>query len=124
MNLLFKWLIMASSILISSYLLSGISISGIWAALWLALFLGLANIILKPILILITLPINILTLGLFTFVINALLVLLGSTVIKGFYVSGFWWAMLFSIMLSIISYLLNSIFNINKNNKNNFRRIN
>ena len=124
MNLLFKWLIMASSILISSYLLSGISISGIWAALWLALFLGLANLILKPILILITLPINILTLGLFTFVINALLVLLGSTVIKGFYVSGFWWAMLFSIMLSIISYLLNSIFNINKNNKNNFRRIN
>ena len=117
MNLLFKWLIMASSILICAYLLSGVQIDGVWAALWLAIFLGLANLILKPILILITLPINILTLGLFTFVINASLVLLGSTIIKGFYVSGFWWAMLFSIMLSIVSYFLNNIFNINRNKK-------
>ncbi|NCF75067.1 MAG: phage holin family protein [Xanthomonadaceae bacterium] len=116
MNLLLKWLIMVLSILISAYLIPGVWISGAWAALWLAIFLGLANIILKPILILITLPISILTLGLFTFVINGLLILLGSTIIKGFYVKGFWWAMLFSIVLSIISYFLNNIFNINKNN--------
>ena len=61
----------------------------------------------RPILILITLPINILTLGLFTFVINALLILLAASVIKGFSVSGFWIAMLFSIVLSIVSYLIN-----------------
>ncbi|MCD4705900.1 phage holin family protein, partial [bacterium] len=113
MFLLFKWLIMALSILISAYLIPGVWIDGVWAALWLAMFLGLANVTLKPILILITLPINILTLGLFTFVINALLILLGSTIIKGFFVSGFWWAMLFSIILSIISCFLNNIFNVN-----------
>ena len=64
---------------------------------------------LKPLLILITLPINILTLGLFTFVINALLVLLASSVIKGFEVSGFWTAMLFSVVLSVVSYILNKL---------------
>ena len=120
MYLLFKWLIMALSILISAYLIPGVWINGVWAALWLALFLGLANVTLKPILILITLPINILTLGLFTFVINALLILLGSTIIKGFYVDGFWWAMLFSIILSIISCFLSNIFNINKKKHNYF----
>ena len=69
----------------------------------------LVNVILKPLLILITLPINILTLGLFTFVINALLILLSSTVIKGFEVSGFLAAILFSILLSIISYILGAL---------------
>ncbi len=83
--------------------------AGFWAALWLALLLGILNVLLKPLLILITLPINILTLGLFTFVINALLVLLASSVIKGFAVSGFWTAMLFSIVLSLISYFLNAL---------------
>jgi putative membrane protein len=96
MSILLKWLMMALAIIIT--------------ALWLALFLGIINMALRPILILITLPINILTLGLFTFVINALLVLLSSSVIKGFEVNGFWTAMLFSIVLSIISYLLNIIF--------------
>jgi len=84
-------------------------VAGFWAALWLALLLGILNVLLKPLLILITLPINILTLGLFTFVINALLVLLASSVIKGFAVSGFWTAMLFSIVLSLISYFLNAL---------------
>jgi putative membrane protein len=101
---------MIIAILISAYLVPGVFVAGFWTALWLALFLGVINVILKPILILITLPINILTLGLFTFVINAVLVLLSSSVIKGFAVSGFWVAMLFSIVLSIISYLLNIIF--------------
>jgi putative membrane protein len=72
-----------------------------------ALFLGIVNAIIKPVLILITLPINILTLGLFTFVINALLVMLASTVIKGFYVQGFLYALLFSLILSIITFVLN-----------------
>ncbi len=100
---------MALSILIAAYIVPGVTISGIWAALWLAIFLALVNVILKPLLILITLPINILTLGLFTFVINALLILLSSTVIKGFEVSGFLAAILFSILLSIISYILGAL---------------
>ena len=100
---------MALSILIAAYIVPGVTISGIWAALWLAIFLALVNVSLKPLLILITLPINILTLGLFTFVINALLILLSSTVIKGFEVSGFLAAILFSILLSIISYILGAL---------------
>ena len=115
MNLLIKWLISAIAVLISAYLLPGIMVAGFWAALWLALFLGVINVILKPILIILTLPINILTLGLFTFVINAGLILLASSVIKGFAVYGFWQAMLFSIVLSLISYLLNSLFGTKKN---------
>ncbi len=110
MKLLIKWIIIATAILISAYVIPGVSVSGVWAALWLALFLGLINVVLKPVLILLTLPINILTLGLFTFVINATLILLASSVIKGFAVDGFWVAMLFSIVLSIVSYVLNSIF--------------
>ncbi len=98
---------MALAIMLLGYYLPGISISGFWSALWVALFLGIVNAIIRPILILITLPINILTLGLFTFVINALLVMLASTVIKGFYVQGFLYAVLFSLILSVINFVLN-----------------
>jgi len=101
---------MAISILLVAFIVPGVAISGIWAALWLALFLGLVNVTLKPILIVLTLPINLLTLGLFTFVINALLILLASSVIKGFFVDGFLIAMLFSIVLSLVSFVLNKIF--------------
>jgi putative membrane protein len=106
MVLLLKWLIMATSIVISAYLIPGVYISGFFTALWVALFLGIVNVLVRPILILITLPINILTLGLFTFVINAVLVLLASSMINGFHVKGFWIAMLFSMVMSIINYLL------------------
>jgi putative membrane protein len=109
MTLIIKWLIMVLAIAISSYLVPGVAIAGFWSALWLALFLGIINILIKPISILVTLPINILTLGLFTFVINALMILLAASVIKGFSVSGFWVAMLFSIVLSIVSYLINAL---------------
>lgn len=101
---------MALSILITAYFLPGVAISGAWAALWLALFFSIINVTIKPFLVVLTLPINILTLGLFTFVINALMVLLASSVIKGFVVYGFWQALLFSIVLSIVSYILNKIF--------------
>ncbi len=110
MNLLLKWLILAISILISALIIPGVSISGVWAALWLAIFFGLVNITIKPLLVILTLPINILTLGLFILVINALMILLAASIIKGFYVDGFWWALLFSIVLSLVSYVLNDLF--------------
>ena len=110
MMLLLKWLIMTLSIGIAAYLIPGITVSGFFSALFVALFLGIINTLVRPFLILITLPINILTLGLFTFVINAVLVLLASKVVHGFEVNGFWWAMLFSIVLSIVQYILNKIF--------------
>jgi putative membrane protein len=104
--LILKWLLMTLSILITAHIVPGVAISGVWAALWLAIFLALVNVVLKPFLILITLPINVLTLGLFTFVINALLILLSATVIKGFEVQSFWAAIFFSMLLSVISYVL------------------
>lgn len=108
--LIFKWLVSTVAIMFTSYLLPGVTLTGFWAGLWTALFLGLINAVIKPLLILLTLPINILTLGLFTFVINALLILLASSVIDGFFVEGFWVAMFFSIILSIFNYLLNGLF--------------
>lgn len=107
--IILKWFIVAFSILIISYYLPGVTVSSFLSALWVALFLGIINMFIKPVLILITLPINILTLGLFTFVINAVLVLFASSVIKGFYVRDFLSALLFGIILSIINYILNSI---------------
>lgn len=109
MKLLLKWLIMAVSIVIAAYFIPGVRVGSFLSAVWVALFLGVVNVLVRPVLILITLPINILTLGLFTFVINAALILLASSVIKGFEVSGFWWAVLYSIVLSIVNYLINLI---------------
>ena len=93
--------------MIAAYVIPGITVRSFFSALWVALFLGIVNMLLRPFLILITLPINILTLGLFTFVINGVIILLASSIVKGFQVSGFWIAVLFSIMLSIINYLMN-----------------
>lgn len=109
MFLIIKWLGSALAVMIASYVLPGVKLDSFWSALWVALFLGLVNIIIKPLLILLTLPINILTLGLFTFVINAILILLASSVIKGFSVSGFWVALLFSIVLAIFNYFFSRL---------------
>lgn len=106
MNLFLKWFVSALSIIITAYLLPGVFIAGLWSALWLALFLGFINAVIRPILILLTLPINILTLGLFTFVINALLIMLASSVIQGFDVDGFIQALFFSLVLSIVNSIL------------------
>ena len=101
---------MTLSIIIVANLLPSVTVLSTWTAIWLAVFLAVINVVLKPILILLTLPINILSLGLFTFVINAFLILFASTVIKGFEVDGFLSALLFSILLSVFSYLLNTLF--------------
>ncbi|MFH1744785.1 MAG: phage holin family protein [bacterium] len=110
MFILIKWLLAAAAILISAYFVPGVKVAGLWPALWVAVILGLINITLKPILILLTLPINILTLGLFTFVINAVLILLVSSVIKGFEVNGFLTAILFGAVLMVVNYFLNLLF--------------
>lgn len=109
MFLIIKWLGSALAVMIASYILPGVKLDSFWSALWVALFLGLVNMFIKPLLILLTLPINILTLGLFTFVINAILILLASSVIKGFSVSGFWVALLFSIVLAIFNYFFSRL---------------
>ncbi|HEY4874781.1 MAG TPA: phage holin family protein [Puia sp.] len=89
-----------------SYILKGVHINQFTTALLLALVLAVLNAIVKPILIILTLPITIITFGLFLFVINAIIILLAGDLIKGFSVDGFWWALIFSFLLSIITSVL------------------
>ncbi len=109
MLVIVKWLVMTAAVMIAAYVIPGVTVTGFFSALWVALFLGIVNLLIRPFLILITLPINIVTLGLFTFVINGVLILLASWVIKGFHVRGFWVAVLFSIVLSIINFLFSQL---------------
>jgi len=106
MSFLIQWVVSGLAVIIAAYLLPGVQIEGFLAALVTALILGLINAIIRPILILLTLPLNILTLGLFTFVINALLIMLAAVIVPGFAVQGFWWALLFGIVLAIVNFAL------------------
>ena len=109
MSFLFQWLVSGLAIIITAYLLPGVRLTGFFAALVTALILGLINAFIRPVLILLTLPLNILTLGLFTLVINALLIMLAAAIVPGFAVQGFWWALLFGLVLAVISYALGAI---------------
>ena len=106
MQILISWFLSALAIMVAAYLLPGVEITGFFPALAAAVVIGLINTFIKPILIILTLPINILTLGLFTLVINALLIILASKLVPGFQVNGFGWAILFSIVLFFVNWAL------------------
>lgn len=89
-----------------SYILGGIHLENFWAAIILAVVLAVLNAFIKPLLIILTFPITLVTLGLFLFVINALIILFADGLLDGFEVDGFWWALLFSLLLSIVTSLL------------------
>jgi putative membrane protein len=110
-GLLIRWLLLTISIILTSYLGVGIYVRSFFSAFFAAMVLGILNALFRPILIVITLPINILTLGLFTFVINALLLKMVSGVVPGFYVDGFWSAVFGSLIISLVSWLLSSFVN-------------
>jgi putative membrane protein len=110
MKILLKWLLMTASIMITAYLLPGVSVKSFGTALVTALVLGLINAVLRPILVVLTFPLTIFTLGLFILVLNGLLVLLASAIVTGFFVMNIWWAILFSIVFSVISFVLHQIF--------------
>ncbi|MDB5254319.1 MAG: rane protein of unknown function [Parcubacteria group bacterium] len=103
MKTITHWIVSALAIGVAAYLLPGVYVDGIVAALVLAVVLGAINAFLRPVLILLTLPLNIFTLGLFTFVLNAVLVLLAAAIVPGFSVASFWYALLFSLVLSIVN---------------------
>lgn len=107
MMLIFRWFILSISIMAAAYLIDGIHVSGFWGAFLTAAILGLLNTFLRPILLLLTLPINILSLGLFTFVINAILLMMASGVIAGFEVRSFGSALLGSLVISGVNWILN-----------------
>ena len=111
MGIFIRWLILTAAIVAASYLIDGIRISGFFSAFFAAAVLGILNALFRPILFILTLPINIMTLGLFTFVINALLLKMASGVIPGFDVHGFWSAVFAALIISGVNWILSSFIN-------------
>ncbi|HET8703041.1 MULTISPECIES: phage holin family protein [Castellaniella] len=103
MMLLLVWILNAVALLVVAYILPGITVASFGSALIAALVLGLLNAVVKPLLILLTLPLTIVTLGLFLLVLNALVFWFAGSILKGFQVDGFWWAVIGAIVYSIVS---------------------
>ena len=108
-RLLIVWLINALALIAVAYLMPSIQISSFGAALVAALVLGLVNAVVRPVLVLLTLPVTILTLGLFIFVLNGLLFWMVGSWLEGFWVGGFWAGVLGAIVFSIISWALSAL---------------
>lgn len=106
MKTILHFLVYAFAIMVTAFLLPGVHIVGVMAVLVVAVVLGIINAIVRPVLLLITLPLSIMTLGLFVFILNALLVLLVSHIVPGFTVDSFWWALLFGIVLTLVNWIL------------------
>lgn len=109
MSLLIRWILNSVALISTAYLLSGITVTGFGAALMASLVLGIVNAIIRPFFILVTLPLNLLTLGLFTLVINGIMLKLAAVFVAGFYVRGIFTAIIGSLFLSIFSSLLSTI---------------
>lgn len=103
MYLILNILVSAVAVLVTGRLLSGVSIDGFGTAVVVAIVLGLVNAVLGPVLMFLTLPINVLTLGLFTFVIIGALVMLTAAIVPGFRVASFWWALGFAFVLALVN---------------------
>ncbi|MBC7398268.1 MAG: phage holin family protein [Bdellovibrionales bacterium] len=106
MHTLIHWIVSALALLLTSAVIPGFKVNSFVAALWAAVVIGLANIIIWPILMFLTLPINVLTLGLFTFVVNGIVLKICAALIKGFDINGWWPAILGAVVLSLIGMLL------------------
>jgi putative membrane protein len=105
LTLIARWIINAAALLLVAYLYDGVAVSSFFAALMAALVLGLVNAVIRPILVILTLPVTILTLGLFIFVINALLFWLVGNIVQGFEVKGFLAGLIGSVLFSVITLL-------------------
>ncbi len=103
MKLIINWLVFAVAIVIAAYLLPGVQVAGFVTALILAVVLGAINAFIRPILVFLTLPLTMVTFGLFLLVINAALIMLAAAIVPGFVVSSFLWALVFSLVLTVIS---------------------
>ena len=109
LRLLLVWAINAGALLLVSWLLPAVQVQSVGAALVAALVLGLVNAVIRPVLVLLTLPVTVLTLGLFIFVINGLLFLGVANILEGFHVAGFWWAVLGAVIYSLVSWALSAL---------------
>ena len=104
-----KLVITTLSVLVTAYILPGVDVKDIFTALVLSIVLAVLNVFVKPLLLLFTLPLTVITFGLFLFVINAFVVLLAAELVPGVVIDGFWWAVLFSIILSLVVAALESL---------------
>lgn len=109
MSFLIRLLVSALAAMLTAYLLPGVKLDNFLTALILALVLAVLNLLVRPVLVIFTLPATILTLGLFLLVINAVIILLASRLVGGFKVDGFWWALLFSIVMTVINSVLHGL---------------
>ena len=109
MRVLLSILINTLAVIVAAYLLPGIIIDSYLTAVIVAIVLGVINAFIKPILVVLTFPVTVVTLGLFLFVLNALTVLLVASLVPGFAVAGFWWALLFSLVVSVVSSFLGTL---------------
>jgi putative membrane protein len=109
MNWLIRFLLNGLAVVLTAYILPGVSVEDYGTALIVALILAIVNVLVKPILVVLTIPITIVTLGLFLLVINAAIILFVDNLVAGFHVDGFWWALLFSLILSIFNSLFNDL---------------
>ncbi len=104
-----RWLILTIAIVFASYIVSGIEVESFFSALLAAAILGILNVFFRPVILILTLPINILTFGLFTFVINAMMLKMASGVIPGFHVYGFWSAVFGAFIISVVNWILSTV---------------
>jgi putative membrane protein len=109
MKLILKWLFSALALLAVAYVYSGVQVANYTSALWAAAVIGLLNVLVRPLLVLLTIPVTILTLGLFLFVINALMFWAAGSMLEGFHVAGFWAALLGSIIYSLLSMMIDKL---------------
>ena len=108
-TLFLRWFVAAGAVLLAAYIITDISVDTFYVALVFALLLGVVNVTIKPLLVLLTLPINLITLGLFTFVINGLLFWWLGSVVQGIDVGNFWSALLGSLIVSVIMWLSHAL---------------
>jgi len=113
-KLLLRLVFLSCAIGIASYYMSSVVLTNYWYALWVALVLSAVNVTIKPILKVLSFPITLLSFGLFLLVINALMVMLVDYLLEDFYVNGFWNALLFSVVISLVYWILDSIFSSKK----------
>lgn len=109
MRFILKLLLSAAAVLLLTHFLPGVKVDSFSAALWVVIVIAILNVLLKPILVLLTIPVTILTLGLFLFVINAVIILVADALISGFAVQNFLWALVFSFVLSAVNYIIDAI---------------
>ncbi len=120
MNFLVKWAINTIALGLTVLIVKGVYVSGVTTLILASLVIGFLNTVLRPLMLILTLPLNILTMGTFTFVVNTIIILITSQLVRGFDVSGFWAAFVAALLMSLISFLLNLFVSTNRDEPKDF----